>query len=1273
MTNCTNWLKKEKKMRFGKVVVLLAAMVVSLGGQGADLRGYGKVKASFSPTKTVFKCESPEKAAILYSKLCADLQKMETTPPAKAGEHVWRMANGSFAAVGVKGKRVVVLGANSADQLNLGKLTFPEQKYPVYLDNFDLRAFRFYTPAMKSYSGEKISDHWAFVKRLGLGGLAVQRPAIRRSLAEGVLNYLETDFEVKSAEKNQGLIVLGPAFGGQLPLWMANQYPEMVAKMQRDMLYVGFVHGVYAAPFESARLLPGDKSPIVAMQKQIMDRYKDSSALGAWHVYRGQPIGDMLSPMLYGAGWDGSASGLLADKEFLQKTYTLSQLGRRWHGAANYYRSWDDVDIMQLATFLGGGYESDRFLITSAAKWQWRKATQADEGKPPQKGDWLTVEPPPSQRCNFVDSGIAWYRLTFSAPEYLKKHIGTPLYLKMLLTAYDSNRPYIWVNGKELACAPLHSHKPKLVGVAVPEGLLRLDGENEIIVQTPDGRANGRIQGPVSLSPRAPENYPFADPKLNARYLDMYESQAMAWVNRVKQSLHYARAFDSERPLMVSDGTWIAPPRLFKLMRQVGCGFQYTAVAGTWHPQHPSIAAAMDSYFVAEPSSAVLNEENFDRMIGMQLYGGASGFDLFHNVGAYMKWDAKTGYLTRTAPMLRLFGKYLLDRPNAAFFWSSALGGGKYAWNWNLGRGEMPSAHYDADYLHEEALECGVGKRFKVLIDCGNDMLTERAVRLLTDFVRNGGTYVVLPMTGRHGELQTDTQPVTQLTGFRVVKEGMRGNIRFTEKPELFACWAGKEFSGGGRVKSVPAFGAALQAVAPSAKTLARWRDGSTAVGVRKLGKGRVVTLGSSFWRDVQYVGRKWLPSRNNDLLATLLKELGLESTVWASSEKIWMRTATAKNGQEKWLLATNAGETAPFAFAADLEYQLDFTPNEIIDRITGQTMPFSVVAPNRIRLEQVPFTKYQTRFFAAIRPELLPVTLTTWWQEKTRFWKAAPQEKLPLPSPKAPAAVVVDKWQFRPEAGAWRPLASGAWNLLDPTLADFNGEGIYRTTVDFPAHWKNRTVTFNFAQPVVFNKGEFYLNGTKIASEDIHRIHRELYGTRSFDVTKLVNWDGTNVLEARVTGSKDMSGICGPVFFKPERDLQDVIKLDGACEIVKKDLKTSMPDTIPGKYFGRYLRKTVMIPADWQGKTAYLRWSTPTCNLGCVVVNGMPRAREMALAPFPTRTELNVTELLKPGQPNTIEFWHRHTVPVHSRGLAWHWPLETKFELISAELGLEN
>jgi hypothetical protein len=1261
------------KMRFGKIIVLLAGLAMGICVHGADLRGYGKVTATFSPTRTVFHCESPEKASILYSKLCADLQKMETTPPTAAGEHIWRMANGSFATVGIKGKRVIVLGAKSAEELDIEELIFPQASHPVYLDNFDLRAFRFYTKAMESYSGEKISDHWAFIKRLGLGGFAVQRPTVRRSLAEGVMNYIETDFEVKSAEENNGLILLGPAFGGALPLWMANQYPEMVAKMQRDMLHVGFVHGVYAAPFEGARLLPGDQSPIVAMQKQIMDRYKDSPALGAWHVYRGQPIGDMLSPMLYGCGWDGSDSGLLADKEFLRKNYTLTELGLRWHGNAKHYRSWDDVDIMQLATFLGGGYESDRFLLTPAATWQWRKATKADKGQAPGQGSWLTVEPPPSHRCNFVDSGIAWYRLTFSAPKYLKKHAGSPLYLKMLLTAYDSNRPYIWVNGKELACAPLKSHAPKLVGVAVPEGLLRIDGENEIIVQTPDGRSDGRIHGPVSLSPRPPENYPFADSKLNARYLDMYEAQAMAWVNRVKQSLQYARAFDSERPLMVSDGTWIAPPRLFKLMREIGCGFQYTAVAGTWHPQHPSIASAMDSYFVAEPSSAVLNEEHFDRMIGMQFYGGASGFDLFHNVGAYMKWDAKTGYLTRTAPKLRLFGKYLLDRPNAAFFWSSALGGGKYAWNWNLGRGEMPSAHYDADYLHEEALECGVGNRYNVLIDCGNDMLTERAIRLLTEFVRNGGTYVVLPMTGRHGELETNTQPVTQLTGFRVIKEGMRGKIRFAENPELFGRWAGKEFSGGGRVKSAPSFGAALKAVTPSAKTLARWRDGSTAIGVRKLGKGRVVTLGSSFWRDIQYVGRKWLPSRKNELLATLLKELGLETTVWASSEKIWMRTATAKNGQEKWLLATNAGETAPFAFSADLEYQLDFTPKDVIDRITGKIVPFTMVAPNRIRLEQVSFSKYQTRFFAAVRPELLPQTVKTWWGEKTRFWKAAPKEKLPLPTPKAPAAVVVDKWQFRPENGTWRPLATGAWNLLDPSLADFRDKGVYRQTIDFPAHWRNRTVTFNFNQPVVFNKGEFYLNGTKIASEDVRRIHRELYGTMSFDVSKLINWDGANVLEARVTGSNDMSGLCGPVFFAAERDLKEVIKLDGVCEVVKKDLKTSVPGTIPGKYFGRYVRKTVMIPAGWQGKTAYLRWSTPSCNLGAVVINGMPRAREMALAPFPSRTELNITDLLKPGEPNTIEFWHRHTVPVHSRGLAWHWPLETRFQLNSAELGVKN
>ncbi len=1258
--------------------LMVACLVVSIGTHAANLRGYGRVKASFSPTKTVFSCESPEKAAILYSKLCADLQEMETTPPARAGEHVWRLANGSFAAVGVKGRRVTVLGAKTAAELKLGNLTFPEADHPRYLDNFDLRAFRFYTIAMNSYSGEKLSEHWTFVKKLGLGGLAVQRPSVSRSPAEGVLNTIGTDFEVSSAEENHGLIVLGPGFGGALPLWMANQHPEMVAQMQKHMLHVGWCNGTHAAPFEGARPLSGAKSPIVTMQKQIMDRYKGSPALGAWHVYRGQPVGDMLSPMLNGCAWDGSASGLLADKEFLQAKYTLAQLGLRWHGNATFYRSWDEVDIMQLSTFLGGGYDAER-LPLNTAKWQWRKADADDKGKAPGAGAWLTVEPPPSQRCNFLDSGSAWYRLTFSAPEYLSRHAGTPLYFKMLLAAYDHHKPYIWVNGKELACAPVHSYAPKLVGVPVPAGLLRVDGENEIIVQTPDGRSDGRIAGPVSLSPHAPENYPFADAKLNARYLDMYESQAMAWVNRVKQSLHYARAFDPDRPLMISDGTWIAPPRLFKLMRQVGCHFQYTAVEGFWNPQHPAIASALDGYFVAEPSGAVLNEEKFDRMIGMQFYGGASGFDLFHNVGAYMKWDAETGYLTRTAPTLRLFGKYLLDRPNAAFFWSSALPGSDSVWNWNLGRGEMPSAHYAADYLHEEALECGIGTRYDVLIDCGNDVLTDRAIGLLSEFVRNGGTYVVLSPTGRHAELEKNAQPISQLSGFRVEKEGMQGDIRFVENPEMFACWAGKEFPGNGAAadwKNRPvaaASGLALKPVALSAKTLARWQDGTTAIGVRELGKGRVVTLGTTFWRDGRDVNGKWLPSQKNELFGTLLRELGLKTTVWSSSEKIWMRTANAKNGQEKWLIATNAGETAPFAFSADLEFQLDFTPKEVIDRLTAEPMPFTVVGPNRIRLEQVSFTKYQTRFFAAVRPEMLPQTVKTWWDEKTRFWRAAPKEKLPVHVPQAPAALAVDQWQFRPENGTWRPLASGAWNLLDPTLADFSGRGEYRTTLAFPTHWRGRTVTFNFVEPVVFNRGEFFLNGTKIASEDVRNVHREVKGTRSLDVTKLVNWDGENVLEARVTGSNDMSGISEAIFFVAERHLKDPIQLDGPCEVVQKDLLTTSPGTIPGKYYGRYVRQALTVPADWQGKTVYLRWSAPACNISAVVINGIALARHMEYGPFSSRTELNVTRCLKPGERNIIEFWPMRTIPVNWRGKGWHWPLETKFELSSAELGVEK
>ena len=49
------------------------------------------------------------------------------------------------------------------------------------------------------------------------------------------------------------------------------------------------------------------------------------------------------------------------------------------------------------------------------------------------------------------------------------------------------------------------------------------------------------------------------------------------------------------------------------------------------------------------------------------------------------------------------------------------------------------------------------------------------------------------------------------------------------------------------------------------------------------------------------------------------------------------------------------------------------------------------------------------------------------------------------------------------------------------------------------------------------------------------------------------------------------------------------------------------------------------------------------------------------------------MTDLVRPGEENTVEIWHRHTVPVDWKGKAWGWPLESVLAVDDVVLGVSE
>ena len=118
------------------------------------------------------------------------------------------------------------------------------------------------------------------------------------------------------------------------------------------------------------------------------------------------------------------------------------------------------------------------------------------------------------------------------------------------------------------------------------------------------------------------------------------------------------------------------------------------------------------------------------------------------------------------------------------------------------------------------------------------------------------------------------------------------------------------------------------------------------------------------------------------------------------------------------------------------------------------------------------------------------------------------------------------------------------------------------------------------------------------------------------------------------------------------------------------KDFLSVNPGTIPGRNFGRYMRRKVFVPASWKGRDVFFRIVSPENTVSSVVVNGQGRNKG-GLEPFANRELVNVTELVKPGEVNEIELWHRRTVPVDWKGKAWGWQPEEAMTVEDVALGV--
>jgi hypothetical protein len=534
-------------------------------------------------------------------------------------------------------------------------------------------------------------------------------------------------------------------------------------------------------------------------------------------------------------------------------------------------------------------------------------------------------------------------------------------------------------------------------------------------------------------------------------------------------------------------------------------------------------------------------------------------------------------------------------------------------------------------------------QNYPVLLDAGTEFMDDDILQALEKYVENGGTYIALHNTGRHSSAQPDCYPISRLTGFKVVKESQGGRLTFEEHLPLFKGWERRTFEGSG---------VGLEAQGDNAVALARWADGRVAVGCRSIGKGRVVVLGSTFWRGDR--------ARQRLVFERLFTDLGVARNADAANDKVWARKAITKNGLQEWLLTFNSTDAN---LVSDVSFHVSGTPEVVWDMVSHEPVNF-VVGPNGwVKLKNVALAGQGVRVFGVKRADLSG-GLPFWWEEKVKYWKrglSKPASIAAPPAVKLPATVTFDEWRFLPDrdgaigsmpdwllAGyddsSWRTLVPLPWNMVTQDLRDYQGVGLYRAGFRAPAAWRGQRVVltlYNFDTPIVYDERAFFLNGEKVTT---YRA-RGWSQTYVYDVTDKLK-DGDNVLAIRVKGGSHFSGLAGGVWLQAEHNLQPALDLAGEWQRASFEQNATGTVMLPGRARARSITRDVKIPASWKERSVFLHIESETQWLGSVVVNGHPISYNGFLHPFGLRAEINVTPYVQPGRPNHVELWPIATVP---------------------------
>ncbi len=631
-----------------------------------------------------------------------------------------------------------------------------------------------------------------------------------------------------------------------------------------------------------------------------------------------------------------------------QQRLSLSDLGERWFGDRNHFRSWQDVEVPSPHEFFGwagsiripltknlSAADRGEFLVRSGPLAM--PAEIASLWRETAFGGISTVALPAVLDQKQFQLGNTWMQRTFiltAAQLAALRREGGWLYgqyeVQVILNGTDlgvlSGKSTKLAEGQPGSIEHCYPFDP--FGVRV-EQLLR-EGEN-IIVLRPVGTS---ILTPFFISDDPPRRYPFLGAHRNARYVD-WITWAYARVARMHERLYkLARENAPQAQLTIFAPAGGLLDAGGEIAGRYNARVRNTGAGAFYFPWYAHTGAAAGYSGSAEPSDSITDPFILRRMLGWSFFDNDEELAFFWDVSSYAS-PANPAHeeFIRSKRLLGLFARSHPESPSLAFLYPSRqfqfeiLQQHPVPFEWDPGRGEIQSAGIDFGYVTESLLARGLPSKIGVLMDTGTAAMEPQVLANLEKWVRQGGTFIALHQTGRHGLIEADTWPINVLTGFEVTGFiDKQESIRFETGQKLWPSLSGRTTNGRGvgedfLGQNFVGTGVRLKQTDSECEVIARWSDGGVAIGQRRVGRGRVIVLGSTFWRnarDLQGIYTS-IGAHEQSWLLELYSGLGVPLLV--SSPGLfapWVREATASDTGKRWLIVFNPTDRAMAGASVD-------------------------------------------------------------------------------------------------------------------------------------------------------------------------------------------------------------------------------------------------------------------------------------------------------------------------------------------------------------------